>query len=892
MKNYLKPILLIYILAQCLTSMGINASPEPIKYQQPNNMQLTILLKGDEFVHWATTLDGYTVLNNKDGYYVYAVLDSNGDLTFSDIIASDQSKRSSKEVNFVNKLQKNLTFSKKQIIEFKKSVLKRDAQAKSTNMGGFPTMGTNNMLMILGNFNNTTTTYSQADFNNYMNMQGFNNGKGSFKDFYLEVSYGKLIVNTTVTIWVTVPHPKEYYGPSSKWSEFVYDAVVAANTQAGVDFSQFDNNADGLVDGIAVIHQGGGQEATANPNDIWSHSWNLSYAGYSTVQRTFDGVVVDAYTTQPELYGSGSTMSTIGVMCHEFGHNLGAPDFYDTDYSTSGQYTGTGNWDLMSNGSWNGTNGDRPAHPNPWIKKFFSWITPQVLEDQQQITLRPSYQFEDAAIYHTTTPGEYFLLENRQKQNFDSEIPGHGMLIYHVDENYINDHLNSNDINNGEHQGLYQKAANSTNASGQSTQALSKINTSGCPFPGTSSNPTFNDNTFPHSRGWNGATTNKPLNNIEENPTTKEITFCFINCYTPDDPSGFSANAVSLSQIELSWQLNASNNPVLMVFDTIPEIGTPIDKTIYSSGDILPNGGKVLYVGYNTTFQHTSLIPGTSYYYKIFSIRADTTYSNGVTASAATLCTTISSFPYVQDFENNGLLPNCWTQENVDGTLNWIVRNGSPSGLPAKAHGGKYNALFYEGESSFSNACMLISPEFNLTSLNNPMLRFWYSSGKQGQAQDELKVYYKTSTASDWVLLETYNTNSMPWKEKTLELPEASSTYYIAFEGTEMNGKGISLDDISIEESTTIGIDKVVSSDIKVYPNPTTGIINIKASKEYLTSAKLSLTTLTGSVILIKEISGQDEVSLDITDLPEGVYLLHLTNKMGHLTGKVILTHR
>ena len=156
----------------------------------------------------------------------------------------------------------------------------------------------------------------------------------------------------------------------------------------------------------------------------------------------------------------------------------------------------------------------------------------------------------------------------------------------------------------------------------------------------------------------------------------------------------------------------------------------------------------------------------------------------------------------------------------------------------------------------------------------------------------EYHCLFKTSTASDWVLLETYNTNSMPWKEKTLELPEASSTYYIAFEGTEMNGKGISLDDISIEESTTIGIDKVVSSDIKVYPNPTTGIINIKASKEYLTSAKLSLTTLTGSVILIKEISGQDEVSLDITDLPEGVYQLHLTNKMGHLTGKVILTHR
>ena len=892
MNRFLRAFVITFLVIHSYYSMGINACPEPIKYRQPNNSELTIRLYGDEIVHWATTLDGYTILNNKDGYYVYAVLDQNGDLTFSDVIANDQLKRSSKELNFLKGVEKNLSFSKKQIKGFKDTILKKDKNLKSTTIGGFPTSGTNNMLMILGNFNNTTTTFTQTDFDNYMNMPGYNSGKGSFKDFYLEVSYGELIVNSTVTIWVTVPHSKEYYGPNSKWSEFVYDAVVAANDQAGVDYSQFDNNGDGVVDGIAVIHQGGGQEATGNTNDIWSHSWNLSYAGYSTAQRTFDGVVVDAYTTQPELYGSGSTMSTIGVMCHEFCHNLGAPDFYDTDYSTGGQYAGTGDWDLMSGGSWNGTNGDRPSHPNPWIKKFFSWITPQTLESQQQVTLRPSYLNKDAAIYQTAVPGEYFLLENRQKLNFDTDIPGHGLLIYHVDENYIYDHLNSNDINNGEHQGLYQKAANSTNSSGQSTQAFSKINTSGCPFPGTSSNPTFNDNTFPHSRAWNGAPTNKPLNNIEENPATKEITFCFINCYTPDDPSGFSANAVSLSQIELSWQLNASNNPVLMVFDTIPEIGTPIDKTIYSSGDILPNGGKVLYVGYNTTFQHTSLNPGASYYYKIFSIRADTTYSNGVTASAATFCTTISSFPYIQDFENNGLLPNCWTQQNVDGTLNWIVRNGSPSGLPAKAHGGKYNALFYEGESSFSNACMLISPEFNLTTLNKPILRFWYSSGKQGQAQDELKVYYKTSTASDWVLLETYNTNSMPWKEKTLELPEASSTYYIAFEGTEMNGKGISLDDISVEESTTIGIDKVVSSDIKVYPNPTKGILNIQAKNEFLKGSTLKLTTLTGSVVLSQEITDQKNVSVNISDLTEGIYILHISGNNTQITQKVILTHK
>jgi len=69
-----------------------------------------------------------------------------------------------------------------------------------------------------------------------------------------------------------------------------------------------------------VIHQGPGQEATGDTNDIWSHNWSLEYYFDNTY---IDGKKIESYTCQPET-SSGGSMASIGVMCHEFGHNLGA----------------------------------------------------------------------------------------------------------------------------------------------------------------------------------------------------------------------------------------------------------------------------------------------------------------------------------------------------------------------------------------------------------------------------------------------------------------------------------------------------------------------------------------------------------------------------------------
>ena len=499
---------------------AINASKEIVKYEQPDNTTLEVYLFGDEFLHWIETTDGYTLIPGEDNALCYAIINDRNELIASTTIAHNVSARNNEEQTFISTLDKRLKYNKAQLENARISRARR-SQAKG---GDFPTTGTNNLLLILVNFSDTSPTYSQTNFNNYMNQNNYL-GIGSFKDFYYENSWGQLTMNTTVTAWVTVSNTHNYYGQNDASGydmyprELVYEAINLVDCT--VDFSQFDNNGDGEVDGVAVIHQGKGEEASANAYDIWSHSWSL-YGLYTTLQLTKDGVLVYDYTLQPETLklGTYDGISTIGVMCHEFGHNMGAPDYYDTDYTTNGQYDGTGEWDLMAGGSWNyfGSNGygTSPAHHNIYTKVFYNWVPAMEINSPGAFTLYNTVDTARAFFFNTTTTNEYFMIENRQQSvsNFEAGLPGSGMIIYHVDGNFINTYWSSNTINNTSHQGLYPKDAGGIG-----------INTAGCPFPGITNNTSFTDCTSPNSLSWLSGLTQKPITDILQTGTIVSFNF-------------------------------------------------------------------------------------------------------------------------------------------------------------------------------------------------------------------------------------------------------------------------------------------------------------------------------------------------------------------------------
>lgn len=319
--------------------------------------------------------------------------------------------------------------------------------------------------MLLVNFADTQTTFGRDDFDAMMNTANYQN-TGSFRDFYLENSYGQLDIQTTVVGWIQLSKNKNMYS-TENMTELISEALTLVQDE--IDFSQFDNNGDGELDGLSIIHQGTGQEVTGSTQDIWSHSGEL----YDT---WVDGIRVRTYTIQPELLYNVPMLSmmTVGVFCHEFGHNLGAPDFYDVDYEQNGSYVGTGEWDLMGGGAWGtyGRSGDSPCHYTMWQKIQFGWVTPTVLSESQTIdNMQAVTDGPVAYVINTMRDGDYFVLENRQKSGFDRSLPGHGLVIYHADESRIAPRVNLNKVNSSSEQGLYTVCASANTLPGTTSES-------------------------------------------------------------------------------------------------------------------------------------------------------------------------------------------------------------------------------------------------------------------------------------------------------------------------------------------------------------------------------------------------------------------------------------
>ncbi len=255
------------------------------------------------------------------------------------------------------------------------------------------------------------TTIWVPDFNRdyYMNLL-FNDAPGanSMRNFYIEQSSNRYTVHGDVTDWIPVGNHLIYDdNPDSNVWLFLRDTVngwyasqiAAGKTPAQINaiLSQFDvwdrydydgdgnfDEPDGYIDTFQSVHSGEGEEAgggALGAEAIWSHSWyafygNIGITGpdfnkYGGIQIGDSDYWVGKYTIQPENGG-------VGVFTHEFGHDLGLPDLYDT----SGGENGTGFWTLMSSGSWmddgKDTIGNKGSHMGAWEKFQLGWLNYEV----------------------------------------------------------------------------------------------------------------------------------------------------------------------------------------------------------------------------------------------------------------------------------------------------------------------------------------------------------------------------------------------------------------------------------------------------------------------------------------------------------------------------------
>ncbi|GAA4549664.1 immune inhibitor A [Streptomyces collinus] len=257
------------------------------------------------------------------------------------------------------------------------------------------------------------STAWRADYDrDYFQDLYFGSGKGvdSVKTYYEKQSSGRYSVDGEVSDWVKVPYNEARYGNnacgdtncSSVWNvvsdglnAWVSQQKAAGRTDAQIkaDVARFDewdrydfdgdgdfNESDGYIDHFQIVHAGedesagGGAQGT---DAIWAHRWYAfgtdagatgpenNKLGGAKIGDT--GIWVGDYTVQPENGG-------LGVYAHEYGHDLGLPDHYDT----AGGENSTGFWTLMSSGSWLGTGkneiGDLPGDMTAWDKLQLGWL--------------------------------------------------------------------------------------------------------------------------------------------------------------------------------------------------------------------------------------------------------------------------------------------------------------------------------------------------------------------------------------------------------------------------------------------------------------------------------------------------------------------------------------
>lgn len=303
----------------------------------------------------------------------------------------------------------------------------RGAKAGVRRVRAPGTTGRLHALVLLVDFSDNVGRTPASHFENLL----FNRANPhSMSSFYHELSYGNLNVTGEVVGWLRAPERYGYYTNGESGTSLAYPRntpglLHAALTQFTTTraLGDFDRNADGFVDGLFLVHAGGGAEADPNParrkDKIWSHKWTLPTP---FVQRSTKAY---AYFTAPED-------GRLGVFAHEFGHFLGLPDLYDTTYRSNG----IGDWCLMAGGSWNGA-GDRPARLSAWCMSQLGWITPKNVRSRRTLTLN-TLDRDKGDCYRLWSAGakgaEYFLIENRQRRDRDDQLPGSGLAVWHVDE--------------------------------------------------------------------------------------------------------------------------------------------------------------------------------------------------------------------------------------------------------------------------------------------------------------------------------------------------------------------------------------------------------------------------------------------------------------------------
>lgn len=557
----LQMVLLAVVL---LATNPLTAAPVrqlPKKVLQPDGQEITIVQQGDEWCHWVTDLEGRLRIKDDKGYYQ---------------TASEFQIAEWKEMQELGRKRQQTYFSHKKsraaFLPQTRAVGEEWDFSSQNHLCDMPTKGKLNEIVILVEFPDCQFSDSidqNSYYQDFLMKKGFDdlNSNGSVHDYFYENSMGVFDPQFEVFGPVMMSRPLTYYGENNKGQndkhpqEMVIEACNLIDDK--VDFCKFDNNNDGYIDVVHIIYAGEGENSypTEHPEYIWPHAWSITSAIHQDIY--FDGRQLDDYVCTCEIFDNQK--DGIGTFCHEFSHALGLPDVYNSQ----GGATVGGEYDVMDSGLYLGGSttgaskeGRCPCAMSAYERYELGWLTPELLIGNKyngvvyshKDTIPIDDHLSNIVTVYDTVPyfaqdtlpcltssnqalvlpvksetndprdGEYFLFENRQMTGWDTYIPAHGMLVWHID--YQESAWRNNQVN----------TSHTTHPNIQLLRARPTSPFSGAPFPG---GPRINNQltatSTPALLGWDDRGTGSGMNQQLNNAALTDIEEKTIKSWPTDE---------------------------------------------------------------------------------------------------------------------------------------------------------------------------------------------------------------------------------------------------------------------------------------------------------------------------------------------------------------------
>lgn len=465
---------LLLLMSVSVGSWAIRPMHKAFPHKQSDGTTIMAYLHGDGFEAYYTSLDGKVLMRTPGGHDLCYASMQDGKLVASTLIAHEADLRTAAELSFLSanpidpesREVRQLAAGSDQTAQTLRQPARANGQASTsdglgkygTRSGGdVPSIGAITLPVIMVQFSDkkfqdsTTPALLRRVYNEpgYTDRMG---SVGSIKDYFISQSDSMFIPTFDILGPVTLDNGYAYYGANGTLGndanvmDMVRQAVAKAVDQ-DVDFSKY--YVDNHVPLVALLYAGPGEATGGGDSTVWPHfrtltnSWG-GYNSYNTMSNYQFGSYFVGNETLEQTYSNGSTVSYLmgmGVFVHEFGHALGLPDFYVTDYSYSNDAP-FGDWSVMDEGEYNAS-AYAPIGYNAYEKSYMGWLNIDELTTGQQKTLKPG---EAALIRNANSNNEYFILENRQPSTWYPSSMGSGLLNIRIA--YNSRSWTSNNLNN------------------------------------------------------------------------------------------------------------------------------------------------------------------------------------------------------------------------------------------------------------------------------------------------------------------------------------------------------------------------------------------------------------------------------------------------------------